>query len=145
MIDRHPLSKDNMKFLFLTLIALHVVSGQPERGDQSPPREEDWDIGNKTLEEDHFDEDIQEMTTENTQHNGGSALERIDENQVVDKIHSGERQESYPVWKILLVVAGSAVGLVLMVSSVILVLKSRNNYKEGEGTEEPSVPKEDET
>ena len=133
-----------MKFLFLTLIALHVVSGQPERGDQSPPREEDWDIGNKTLEEDYFDEDFQEMTPENTQHNGGSALERINVNQL-NQVDDGERHESYPVWKMLLVVAGSAVGLVLLVSSVILVLKGRNNNKEGKGSEEPSVPKEDET
>ena len=104
-----------MKFLFLTLIALHVVSGQPERGDQSPPREEDWDIGNKTLEKDYFDEDIQEMTPENTQHNGGSALERINKHQVDDEITSGERQESYQVWKILLVVAGSAVSLYIYI------------------------------
>ena len=70
------------------------------------------DIGNKTREEDYLDDDIQEMTPENTQHNRGTALERINKHQVDDEIVSGERQESYLVWKILLVVAGSAVGLV---------------------------------
>ena len=83
------------------------------------------------------------MTPENTQGEGvESSLERIDENQVDDEIASAERLESYPVWKILLVVAGSAVGLVLLVGSVILVLKSRND-KEGTSSKEASVPKED--
>ena len=54
------------------------------------------------------------MTPENTQREGvESSLERIDENQVDDEIASAERHESYPAWKILLVVAGSAVGLSL--------------------------------
>ena len=87
------------------------------------------------------------MTLENTQGGGDeSALERINENQVEHELASAGRQKSYPVWKILLVVAGSAVGLVVLVASVILVLRSRNNNKEGKSSEEESsVPKEDET
>ena len=73
--------------------------------------EEDWDIDNKQLEEDYLDEDIQ-IRPENTHSNGETALERINKHQVDEQIASGERQESYPVWKILLVVGGSAVGLV---------------------------------
>ena len=106
---------------------------------------EDLDITNLTLSEDYFDENLQKMTPENTQTQPGtgeSGLERINENQVDDEVASAERQESYPVWKILLVVAGSAVGLVMLVGSVILVLKSRND-KEGTSSKEASVPKED--
>ena len=55
------------------------------------------------------------MRTENIQGNGGTALESINEHQVDDEITSEERQESYPVWKILLVVAGSAVGLYIYI------------------------------
>ena len=128
-----------MKLLFL--ITLCLVSCQLERGDQAHAREENLGIANKTVNKDDFDEDIQEITPENTQLEGvESSLERINENQV-----DGERHESYPAWKILLVVAGSAVGLVLCVASIILVLKSRNNNKEGKcSEEESSVSKEDE-
>ena len=71
-------------------------------------------------------------------------MERIDENQVDDEVASAEKRESYPAWKILLVVAGSAVGLVLFVASVILVLNSRNNNTKGKcREEESSVSKEE--
>ena len=125
----------------LLLFTLCLVSCQLEGNDEAHGREENWGIANKTLIKDDFDEDIQEMTPENTQREGiESSLERINENQV-----DGERHESYPAWKILLVVAGSAVGLVLCVASIILVLKSRNNNKEGKcSEEESSVSKEDE-
>ena len=131
----------------LLLITLCLVSCQQMRGYEVHITEEDQDIANKTLNKDDFDEDIQEMTLENTQGKGEeSALERINENQVNEELASAGRQESYPVWKILLVVAGSAVGLVVLVASVILVLRSRNNNKEGKySEEESSVPKEDET
>jgi len=130
----------------LLLLTLCLVSCQQERGDQAHAREENLGVANKTLNEDDFDEDIQEMTPENTQREGmESSLERINENKVDDEIASAERHESYPAWKILLVVAGSAVGLVLFVASVILILKSRNNNKEGKCSEkESSVFKEDE-
>ena len=122
-------------------MTLCLVSCQLEGSDETHAREEERGIANKTLIKDDFDEDIQEMTPENTQREGvESSLERINENQVDD-----ERHESYPAWKILLVVAGSAVGLVLCVASIILVLKSRNNNKEGKcSEEESSVSKEDE-
>ena len=133
-----------MKLLFL--ITLCLVSCQLERGDQAHAREENLGIANKTVNKDDFDEDIQEITPENTQLEGvESSLERINENHVDDETASAERHESYPAWKILLVVAGSAVGLVLSVASVILVLKSRNKNKEGKCSEkESSVSKEDE-
>ena len=51
----------------------------------------------------------QEIELENTQRDGGIALERVIENQDDDEIDSWEKHDSYPVWKILLVVAGSAV------------------------------------
>ena len=130
----------------LLLLTLCLVSCQQERGDQAHAREENLGVANKTLNEDDFDEDIQEMTPENTQREGvESSLERIDENQVDDEVASAEKRESYPAWKILLVVAGSAVGLVLFVALIIMVLKSRNNNKEGKCREEDSpVSKEDE-
>ena len=130
----------------LLLLTLCLVSCQQEGNNEAHAREENWGIANKTLNKDDFDEDIQVMTPENTQREGEeSSLERIDENQVDDEVASAEKRESYPAWKILLVVAGSAVGLVLFVASVILVLKSRNNNKEGKCSEkESSVFKEDE-
>ena len=48
-----------MKLLLLTIIALYLVSGQLERGDKGHNREEEWDIGNKTMDDDYLDEDIQ--------------------------------------------------------------------------------------
>ena len=92
-----------------------------------------------------MDENIQEMTQENTQLEGdATALERINEDEVDDEIASAEKHESFPVWKILLVVAGCAIGLALLVGAIILVLKSRNNKimaadtnKEDESEPEP--------
>ena len=57
-----------MKLLFL--ITLCLVSCQLERGDQAHAREENLGIANKTVNKDDFDEDIQEITPENTQLEG---------------------------------------------------------------------------
>ena len=135
-----------MKLLLLVLIALVMDSCQQTRGDQILAVEQDKDVVDRTMDEDYLDEDIQEMTLDNTQlGTGGDALERINEEEVDDEIISAERHESYPVWKILLVVGGSAAGLGLLVTALILVLKSRNNTKAKEVKTglEASVPKDD--
>ena len=116
------------------LLILTLVSCREERGDQGNPaaaeREQDiiFEFGNIAIGFDYLDENIQEMTQENTQLEGDdAAIERINEDEVDDEIASAEKHESFPVWKILLVVAGCAIGLALLVGAVILVVKSRNN------------------
>ena len=112
-----------LKHVVLLLI-LTLISCKEERGDQGPPAAAEF--GNDGF--DYLDEYIQEMTQENMQLDGDdTAVERINEDDVDDEIASAEKHESFPVWKILLVVAGCAIGLALLVGAVILVLKSRNN------------------
>ena len=118
--------------LLLFILILTLVSCKEERGDQGNPaaaeREHDTIIEFKIDGFDYLDENIQEMTQENTQLEGDDiAIERINEDEVDDEIASAEKHESFPVWKILLVVAGCAIGLALLVGAVILVVKSRNN------------------
>ena len=131
-----------MKLLLLVVIAIALVGGQKGKGDQGPPVLEDSDDSDiKIAYEDDFDEDIMEMTPANTQSEAEEgSLERINEQDVDDEIASAERQESYPVWKILLIVAGCAVALALLVGAVILVIKSRSNNNEGKSSskEEPN-------
>ena len=119
-----------LKHVVLLLI-LTLVSCREERGDQGNPaaaeREQDI-IVEFEFDLDYLGENIQEMTQENTQLEGDDiAIERINEDEVDDEIASAEKHESFPVWKILLVVAGCAIGLALLVGAVILVVKSRNN------------------
>lgn len=121
-----------MRFILTILFLFTLVSCRGgRRGDQSQPEEEEEDsiieFGSKV--EDILDENIQEMTPENTQI---VASERINEEEVDGELANAEKHASYPVWKILLVVAGCASGLVLVVVAVILVIKSRNNVKEDE-------------
>ena len=112
-----------LKHVVLLLI-LTLISCKEERGDQGPPAAAEF--GNDGF--DYLDEYIQEMTQENMQLDGDdTAVERINEDDVDDEIASAEKHESFPVWKILLVVAGCAIGLALLVGAVILVVKSRNN------------------
>ena len=120
-----------LKYILLLLI-ITLVSCKEHRGDQGHPaagdNEQDniIEFGNDGF--DYLDENIQEMTQENTQLEGdATAIERINEDEVDDEIASAENHESFPVWKILLLVAGCAIGLALLVGAVILVLKSRNN------------------
>ena len=120
-----------LKYILLLLI-LTLVSCKEDRGDQGHPaageKEQDIIVEFWTNDFDYLDENIQEMTQENTQLEGdATAIERINEDEVDDEIASAEKHESFPVWKILLVVAGCAIGLALLVGAVILVLKSRNN------------------
>ena len=114
--------------ILLLALTLVVVSCSELRGDQGPSSaaEEEQDILIEFGNKDYLDENIQEMTQENTQLEG-DAVERINEDEVDDEIASAEKHESYPVWKILLVVAGCAIGLSLLVGAVVLVLKGRNN------------------
>ena len=118
-----------MRHYSILLLALNlvVVSCGELRGDQGAQAatEEEQDILIEFGNLDYLDENIQEMTQENTKLEG-DAVERINEDEVDDEIASAEKQESYPVWKILLVVAGCAIGLALLVGAVVLVLKSRN-------------------
>ena len=135
--------------LLLLIITLTLVSCKEDRGDQGHPaageKEQDIIVEFWTNDFDYLDENIQEMTQENTQLEGdATAIERINEDEVDDEIASAEKHESFPVWKILLVVAGCAVGLALLVGAIILVLKSRNNKimaadtnKEDESEPEP--------
>ena len=118
--------------LMLLIITITLVSCKEDRGDQGHPaaaeNEQDniIEFGNDGF--DDLDENIQEMTQENTQLEGDAiAMERINEDEVDDEIVSAEKHESFPVWKILLLVAGCAIGLALLVGAVILVLKSRSN------------------
>ena len=128
---------------FLTLLFLFtLVSCRGRRGDQGLPEEEEQDIiigfGNEV--EDNLDENIQEMTLENTQI---VASERINEEEVDDELATAEKHVSYPVWKIVLVVAGCALGLVLLIGALILVIKSRNNVKENEMSSKGNDKEED--
>ena len=129
-----------MRFIPTLLFLLTLVSCRGRRGDQDQPEEEDFLIvfGNEV--EDNLDENIQEMTLENTQI---VASERINEEEVDDELATAEKQVSYPVWKILLVVAGGALGLVLLIGAVILVIKSRNNVKEDEISNKGNDKEED--
>ena len=116
--------------LILTLLLFTLVSCRGgQRGDQGPPEEEDFTIEFGTKVDDILDENFQEMTPENTQI---VASERINEDEVDGELATAEKHASYPAWKILLVVAGCASGLVLVIVAVILVIKSRNNVKEDE-------------
>ena len=117
----------------ILLLALTFVGCREYRGDQNLPAaaEDQQDILIDFGNEDFLDENFQEMTQENTQLEG-DAVERINEEEVDDEIASAEKQESYPVWKILLVVAGCAIGLALLVGAVVLVLKSRNNNNDND-------------
>ena len=118
-----------MMLRYITLLlALTLVGCREYRGDQGLPAaaEKHKDILIEFGNEDLLDENIQEMTQENTQLEG-DAVERINEDEVDDEIASAEKHESYPVWKILLVVAGCAIGLAMLVGAVVLVLKSKNN------------------
>ena len=134
-----------MKLLLLVVIAIALAGGQKGRSDQGPPVLEDRkDSDIKISYEDDFDEDTQEMTPDTTQSQAeDGSLETINEEDVDDEIASAERQESYPVWKILLIVAGCAVALALLVGAVILVFKSRSNNNEAKSSKEVSEPKDD--
>ena len=118
------------RFILTILLLFTLVSCRGgRRGDQGPPKEEQdfiIDFGSKV---DILDENFQEMTPENTQI---VASERINEDDVDGELATAEKHASYPAWKIVLVVAGCALGLVLVVVAVILVIKSRNNVKEDE-------------
>ena len=118
----------------LLLIALDSCRSQ--RGDQDLGEgvQGDYlDFGNEDL----FDENVQDMTPESTfTQDDGSAIERINEDKVDEEIFSSERHQTFPAWKILLVVAGCVVGLILLVSAVVLVLKSRIVPQEEENVEE---------
>ena len=131
-----------MRFIPTLLFLLTLVSCRGRRGDQDQPEEEEQDflIGFGNEVEDNLDENIQEMTLENTQI---VASERINEEEVDDELATAEKQVSYPVWKILLVVAGGALGLVLLIGAVILVIKSRNNVKEDEMSSKGNDKEED--
>ena len=136
-----------MKLLLLVIIAIALVGGQKGRSDQGPPVLEDRkDSDIKISYEDDFDEDTQEMTPDTTQSQAeDGSLETLNEKDVDDEIASAERQESYPVWKILLIVAGCAVALALLVGAIILVVKSRSNNNGGKrSSKEVSEPKDDE-
>ena len=136
-----------MKFLLLVIIAIALVGGQKGRSDQGPPVLDDIDNSDTKISfyEDDFDEDISEMTPDTTQSQEEDGfLETINEKDVDDEIASAERQESYPVWKILLITAGCAVALALMVGAIILVVKSRSNNNEAKSSKEVSEPKDDE-
>ena len=105
--------------LALTLV---VVSCKELRGDQGPQAatEEEQDILIEFGHKNYLDENIQEMTKENTKLEGDAA-QRINEDEVDDEIASAEKHESYPVWKILLVVvvAGCAIiGLLLLAENI---------------------------
>ena len=134
-----------MKSLLHVVIAIALVGGQKGRSDQGPPVLDDTDISDiKISYDDDFDEDISEMTPDTTQSQAeDGSLETINEEDVDDEIASAERQESYPVWKILLIVAGCAVALALLVGAVILVFKSRSNNNEAKSSKEVSEPKDD--
>ena len=128
---------------FLTLLFLFtLVSCRGRRGDQGLPEEEEQDIiiGFGHEVEDNLDENIQEMTLENTQI---VASERINEEEVDDELATAEKHVSYPVWKIVLVVASCALGLVLLIGALILVIKSRNNVKENEMSSKGNDKEED--
>ena len=135
-----------MKLLLLVIIAIALAGGQKGRSDQGPPVLDDIDNSDiKISYDDDFDEDITEMTPDTTQSQAeDGSLETINEEDVDDEIASAERQESYPVWKILLIVAGCAVALALLVGAVILVFKSRSNNNEAKSSKEVSEPKDDE-
>ena len=117
-----------LRYIIL-LFALTFVDCGDYRGDQGLPAtaEQQQDILLEFGNEDSLDENIQEMTQMTQQQLEGDAVERINEDEVDDEIASAEKHESYPVWKILLVVAGCAIGMALSVGVVVLVLKSRNN------------------
>ena len=128
---------------FLTLLFLFtLVSCRGRRGDQGLPEEEEQDIiiGFGKEVGDNLDENIQEMTLENTQI---VASERINEEEVDDELATAEKHVSYPVWKIVLVVASCALGLVLLIGALILVIKSRNNVKENEMSSKGNDKEED--
>ena len=110
----------------LLLIALDSCRSQ--RGDQ------DLGVG---VQGDYLDFGNEDLFDENTlTQDDGSAIERINEDKVDEEIFSAERHQTFPAWKILLVVAGCVVGLVLLVSAVVLVLKSRIVPQEEENVEE---------
>ena len=97
------------------LLALTFVGCREYRGDQGLPAaaEKQQEILIEFGNENFLDENIQEMTQENTQLEG-DAVERINEDEVDDEIASGEKHESYPALIcFLLGVQGCAVGLVL--------------------------------
>ena len=134
-----------MKLLLHVVITIALVGGQKGRSDQGPPVLEDRKDSNiKIAYEDDFDEDISEMTPDTTQSQAeDGSLETINEKNVDDEIASAERHESYPVWKILLIVAGCAVALALLVGAIILVFKSRSNNNEAKSSsKELSEPKD---
>ena len=136
-----------MKLLLLVIIAIALAGGQKGRSDQGPPVLDDIDNSDiKISYDDDFDEDITEMTPDTTQSQAeDGSLETINEEDVDDEIASAERQESYPVWKILLIVAGCAVAVALLVGAIILVIKSRSNSSEAKSSsKEVSEPKDDE-
>ena len=108
--------------LILTLLLFTLVSCRGgQRGDQGPPEEEDFTIEFGTKVDDILDENIQDMTPENTQI---VASERINEDEVDGELANAEKHASYPVWKIVLVVAGIVVVVVLVIVAVILVIRS---------------------
>ena len=137
-----------MKLLLHFVITIALVGGQKGRSDQVPPVLDDIDNSDTKISfyEDDFDEDITEMTPDTTQSQAeDGSLETINEEDVDDEIASAERQESYPVWKILLIVAGCAVAVALLVGAIILVIKSRSNSSEAKSSsKEVSEPKDDE-
>ena len=106
-----------MVLLVMVTLTAPLMSSVKVRGDQ--------DITISFGDEDYLDENFQEMTLENTQFDG-EASARIDEEKVDDVIATAEKDVSYPVWKVLLVVLGCALTLLVLVGAVILVMKSRN-------------------
>ena len=110
-----------MRFIITILLLFTLVSCRGVlRGDQGPPEEEEQDfiIDFESKVEDILDENIQEMTPENTQI---VACERINEDEVDGElaIAKAEKHASYPAWKIVLVVV-----VVLVIVAVILVIRS---------------------
>ena len=117
----------------LPLIALDSCRSQ--RGDQ------DLGVG---VQGDYLDFGNEDLFDENTlTQDDGSAIERINEDKVDEEIFSAERHQTFPAWKILLVVAGCVVGLALLVSAVVLVLKSRIVPQEEENVEENKLRKKE--
>ena len=127
----------HFRMILKLLLLIALDSCRSQRGDQDLGVGDQGDyleFGNEDLFD---DENVQDMTPENTlTPDDGSAIERINEDKVDEEIFSAERHQTFPAWKILLVVAGCVVGLVLLVSAVVLVLKSRIVPQEEENMEE---------
>ena len=118
----------HFRMILKLLLLIALDSCRSQRGDQ------DLGVG---VQGDYLDFGNEDLFDENTlTQDDGSAIERINEDKVDEEIFSAERHQTFPAWKILLVVAGCVVGLVLLVSAVVLVLKSRIVPQEEENVEE---------